>query len=70
MHGYQDVVCGVCRFAQPLANRQDVQQMAQGGGMPLQHQQQPHNGQHQGWGGGGPPGGGEPPKQQGQMHYG
>jgi hypothetical protein len=24
LHGYEDVVCDVCRFAQPLVDRQDV----------------------------------------------
>ncbi|KAE8451375.1 hypothetical protein EG329_004004 [Mollisiaceae sp. DMI_Dod_QoI] len=59
VHGYEDVVCSICNFAQPLQNRQDV--MAQmnggGGGMPLQQHHPP--GPPQGWGGG-PPGGGPP----------
>jgi hypothetical protein len=68
IHGYEDVVCSICRFAQPLQNRPDVMEQArlmqQGGGVPMQ----PQNGPPQGWGGGGP-GGGGPPKQQGQMMY-
>ncbi|KXJ91207.1 hypothetical protein Micbo1qcDRAFT_162828 [Microdochium bolleyi] len=64
--GYQDVICRVCNFAQPLENRPDVQNMRGGGGqVPLQ-QPQYHPG------GGGPPpgwGGGPPPQQQG-MRYG
>merc|ERR1712093_71211 len=50
VHGYEDVVCSICNFAQPLPNRQDVIAMKDGGGgggVPLQHQQQ----------GGGPPAG-------------
>ncbi|KAH7027699.1 uncharacterized protein B0I36DRAFT_364870 [Microdochium trichocladiopsis] len=67
--GYQDVICNVCNFAQPLENRPDVLNMRGGGGqVPLQNQQyQPH---HQG---GPPPGwGGPPPGQQQQqgMRYG
>jgi len=55
MKGYQDVVCHICNFAQPLENRQDVIAMRHGGGggMPLQQQQ-----------GGPPPGGGGPPPNQ------
>jgi len=67
MHGYEDVVCSICNFAQPLANRGDVieqaRQMQQGGGMPMH----PPQGPPQGWGGGGP--GVGPPKQQQQMQY-
>jgi len=67
MHGYEDVVCSICNFAQPLANRGDVieqaRQMQQGGGMPMQ----PPQGPPQGWGGGGP--GVGLPKQQQQMQY-
>jgi len=66
--GYQDVICNVCNFAQPLENRPDVQNMRGGGGqVPLQNQQYPP--QHQG----GPPpgwGGGPPPQQQQGMRYG
>ncbi|KAG9237375.1 hypothetical protein BJ875DRAFT_370114 [Amylocarpus encephaloides] len=71
MKGYQDVVCSICRFAQPLQNRQDVVAQANGGGgggMPLQDHQQ--GGPPQGWGGGTPgQHGGPPPKQQ-NMQYG
>jgi hypothetical protein len=69
VHGYDDVVCSICRFAEPLQNRPDVirqaEMMHQGGGMPMHPQQGPP----QGWGGG-PPGGGIPPKPQQQMQYG
>jgi hypothetical protein len=68
-HGYEDVICSICNFAQPLQNRQDVIAQMNGGGMQLQHQPLP--GQQQagpppGWGG---PGGGPPPKQQQNMQY-
>ncbi|KAF7515556.1 hypothetical protein G7054_g14518 [Neopestalotiopsis clavispora] len=32
IHGYEEVSCHICNFAQPLENRQDVQQMKGGGG--------------------------------------
>ncbi len=68
IHGYEDVVCSICNFAQPLQNRQDViAQRNGGGGVPLQHQQQP--GAPTGWGGG-PPGGQGAPKPQQNMQYG
>ncbi|KAI6246545.1 hypothetical protein HI914_05278 [Erysiphe necator] len=36
--GYEDVLCPVCNFAQPLKNRQDVIALANGGGgIPLQN---------------------------------
>jgi hypothetical protein len=64
--GYEDVVCGICNFAQPLANRQDVQAQMNGGGggggVPLQHHPQQGHGPPNGWGGGQPP-------PQGQMQY-
>ncbi|RDL42456.1 Uncharacterized protein BP5553_02435 [Venustampulla echinocandica] len=69
--GYEDVVCSICNYAQPLQNRQDV--VAQmngggggggGGGMPLQNQYPP--GPPQGWGGPGSP----PPKPPQNMQYG
>ncbi|KUJ08873.1 uncharacterized protein LY89DRAFT_599384 [Mollisia scopiformis] len=66
VHGYEDVVCSICNFAQPLQNRQDIIAQANGGGMPLQHQPPP--GAPQGWGGG-PPGGGQPKPPQ-NMQYG
>ncbi|CZS93706.1 uncharacterized protein RCO7_09455 [Rhynchosporium graminicola] len=76
IHGYEDVVCSICNFAQPLPNRQDVIAMKDGGGgggVLLQHQQQP-GGAPAGWGGGGPgagPSGGPgAPKPQQNMHYG
>ncbi|KAF4636183.1 hypothetical protein G7Y89_g1907 [Cudoniella acicularis] len=54
IHGYEDVVCSICNFAQPLQNRPDViAQMNGGGGMPLQNN--PQGGPPPGWGGGGPP---------------
>ncbi|CCU80305.1 unnamed protein product [Blumeria hordei] len=38
IHGYEDIVCPVCRFAQPLKSRPDVVAMnGQGGGIPLQN---------------------------------
>ncbi|KAJ4394089.1 RNA-binding RNA processing protein rpp1 [Gnomoniopsis smithogilvyi] len=60
--GYEDVVCNICNFAQPLEARPDVQAMkkgAEGGNIPLQ---QPPQGQGppQGWGGH-PPGQPHPP---------
>ncbi|KAJ6783774.1 hypothetical protein PWT90_07679 [Aphanocladium album] len=47
--GYQDVVCGICNFHQPLEKRPDVMAMANGGqGAPGQHgQQSQQQGQHQ-----------------------
>ncbi|KAH6669533.1 hypothetical protein B0J14DRAFT_598904 [Halenospora varia] len=68
VHGYQDVVCSICNFAQPLENRQDVQQMVNGGGgggMPLQNH--PGQGPPPGWGG--QQQGAPPPKPQ-NMQYG
>jgi len=72
VHGYQDVICSICNFAQPLDHRPDV--LAQmnggggggggGGGIPLQNH--PNQGPPPGWGGGG----GGPPKQQQNMQYG
>ncbi|RKF62040.1 hypothetical protein OnM2_036045 [Erysiphe neolycopersici] len=36
--GYEDVICSICNFAQPLKNRQDVVALANGGGgIPLQN---------------------------------
>jgi hypothetical protein len=66
-HGYEDVVCSICNFAQPLQNRPDVVAMMNsgGGGMPLQNQPPPGGGPPPGWGGG-PPG----PKPQQNMQYG
>jgi len=60
MHGYEDVTCSICNFAQPLEHRQDVQQMRGGGGqgMPMQPQGPyppqggtPGGAPPQGWGG-------------------
>lgn len=71
VHGYEDVVCSICNFAQPLPNRQDVIAMKDGGGgggVPLQHQQQ--GGPPAGWGGGQPGGGQGAPKPQQNMQYG
>ncbi|CAK7201240.1 RNA-binding RNA processing protein rpp1 [Sporothrix eucalyptigena] len=31
IHGYEDVTCHICNFAQPLEHRQDVQAMRYGG---------------------------------------
>lgn len=69
IHGYTDIVCSICNFAQPLENRPDVRQQMNGqGGMPLQNQQPPGQ-PPQGWGGG-PPGGGQPKPPQQNMQYG
>jgi len=65
VHGYEDVVCSICNFAQPLQNRQDVMAQMNGGGMPLQNHPPPGP---QGWGGG-PPGGGQPKPQQNMQVY-
>jgi hypothetical protein len=65
VHGYEDVICSICNFAQPLQNRQDVMAQVNGGGVPLQHQPPPGGGQ--GWGGGPPGGGGGQPKPQQNM---
>jgi hypothetical protein len=55
MHGYEDVTCSICNFAQPLEHRQDVQQMRGGGGQGVLLQPQgpypPQGGPAQGWGG-------------------
>jgi hypothetical protein len=68
VHGYEDVICSICNFAQPLQNRQDVMaQIHGGGGMPLQNQPPP-GGPPGGWGGG-PPGGGQPKPQQNMQVY-
>jgi hypothetical protein len=61
MHGYEDVVCSICNFAQPLPNRQDVVAQANGGGGGA-----PGNSQGQGP----PPGWGGGPKPQQNMQYG
>lgn len=56
IHGYEDVTCNICNFAQPLERRQDVLQMkggAGGPGVPLQPQGPP-GAPHQGWQGGQP----------------
>ncbi|KAI9055083.1 hypothetical protein LZ554_000048 [Drepanopeziza brunnea f. sp. 'monogermtubi'] len=67
IHGYEDVVCSICNFAQPLKNRQDVMAM-KGGGVPLQHQPPPPGGgPPAGWAGPGQPGA---PKPQQNMQYG
>lgn len=58
-------MCNICKFAQPLANRQDVVGMKGGAGVALQNQ----GGPPQGWGGGGG-GGAQQPVQQGGMRYG
>ncbi|KAI1855565.1 hypothetical protein JX265_005968 [Neoarthrinium moseri] len=67
-HGYEEITCHICNFAQALENRPDVQQMKGGGGqgIPMNNQ-----GPQQGWGpqgqGGGP---GGPPQGQQPMRYG
>ncbi|KAI6089239.1 hypothetical protein F4821DRAFT_60094 [Hypoxylon rubiginosum] len=65
IHGYHDVSCHICNFAQPLENRPDVQAMKRGEGgnnMPMQPQPQ-QGGPPQGWGEG-------PPQGQAPMRYG
>ncbi|RAL68210.1 hypothetical protein DID88_008914 [Monilinia fructigena] len=65
-HAYEDIVCSICNFAQPLQNRQDVQSQINGGGqVPLQNQPPSGGGgpANPGWGGGPP--GGKPPIQYG-----
>jgi hypothetical protein len=65
IHGYDDIVCSICRFAEPLQNRPDVIDQArrmQEGGVPMQ----PPNGPNQGWNGGQV---GQGPKPQQQMQY-
>ncbi|KAI5865869.1 hypothetical protein GGS23DRAFT_554388 [Durotheca rogersii] len=40
-HGYEDVVCSICNFAQPLEHRPDVHAMRRGAapaGIPMQNQ--------------------------------
>ncbi|RDW87714.1 hypothetical protein BP5796_03408 [Coleophoma crateriformis] len=68
VHGYEDVVCNICKFAQPLQARQDVIAQVNGGGGPPQGYQL-QQGPPQGWGGH-PPGPPGPPKQQNNMQYG
>ncbi|KAI1497185.1 hypothetical protein F5X99DRAFT_413344 [Biscogniauxia marginata] len=74
IHGYKDVVCHICNFAQPLENRPDVQALQNGGaggggaaaaaaGNNVPMQNQPNPNMH---GGGGPP---QPGGQQ-PMRYG
>ncbi|CAJ2500503.1 Uu.00g033560.m01.CDS01 [Anthostomella pinea] len=71
IHGYQDITCTVCNFAQPLENRPDVQGMKHGGGsnnVPMQNHNPPPNqagAPPAGWGGGSPP----PPQGQAPMRY-
>ncbi|XXH05967.1 hypothetical protein Hte_012410 [Hypoxylon texense] len=69
IHGYHDVVCHICNFAQPLENRPDVQAMKRGEGgnnMPMQPPPQ-QGGAPQGWGQGPPQG---QPQGQAPMRYG
>ncbi|KAI0895520.1 hypothetical protein F4806DRAFT_497090 [Annulohypoxylon nitens] len=69
IHGYQDVICHICNFAQPVENRPDVQAMRRGeggGNIPMQNQPPPQQQQ-----GGPPPGWGQgPPQGQAPMRYG
>lgn len=71
IHGYKDIVCNICNFAQPLDARPDVLAMNKdgaGGAVPLQ-QQPPPGGTPQGWGNGQPPA--QPPgANQAPMRYG
>ncbi|ELR02294.1 hypothetical protein VC83_06455 [Pseudogymnoascus destructans] len=69
-HAYKDVVCRICGFAQPLENRQDVQQQHRGAGNEMQPQGQPgpgYNQQQPGWG---PPQGQQQPGAKANMTYG
>ncbi|KAK7962208.1 hypothetical protein PG997_009370 [Apiospora hydei] len=66
IHGYQDVTCNICNFAQPLENRPDVLQM-KGGGQPGIPMQNGGGGPPPGWGQGPPP---PPGQQQEPMRYG
>lgn len=71
MHGYVDVVCNICHFAQPLQNRPDVQSMKKDGSGAVPLQQVPPQGAAAGGGGGPPPGwGNAPPPGQQPMRYG
>ncbi|KAI1657654.1 hypothetical protein F4813DRAFT_71372 [Daldinia decipiens] len=71
IHGYQDVVCHICNFAQPLEHRPDAQAMRRGGegnNVPMQNQPPPQQGPPQQ---GPPPGWGQaPPQGQAPMRYG
>ncbi|PGH14213.1 hypothetical protein AJ79_03186 [Helicocarpus griseus UAMH5409] len=51
-HKYKEVTCHICRFAQDLSKRPDVQSQA-GGAPPPQHPPAPHQGPP-GWGPQGP----------------
>ncbi|KAI1398803.1 hypothetical protein F4819DRAFT_467298 [Hypoxylon fuscum] len=68
IHGYQDVVCHICNFAQPLENRPDVKAMkrGEGGGNNIPMQPPPQQGAPpQGWGQAQ-----APPQGQAPMRYG
>ncbi|KKA29964.1 hypothetical protein TD95_003778 [Thielaviopsis punctulata] len=56
LKGYTDISCHICNFAQPLANRPDVQAMIGGGGNPGAVPMPQYQG-NQGW------------QQQGQQAY-
>lgn len=50
MHGYEDIVCRICNFSQPLQNRQDVVAMQGSNGHQMQPQAAGGNGNvPQGW---------------------
>lgn len=53
VHGYEDVVCSICNFAQPLVNRGDVveqaKQVQMGGGGHAMQPQPGAAGAPQGW---------------------
>ncbi|KAI1414917.1 hypothetical protein F5Y13DRAFT_10249 [Hypoxylon sp. FL1857] len=76
IHGYQDVICHICNFAQPLENRPDVQAMRRGGegnNIPMQNQPPPpqQGAPPPGWGQGPPQGPQQgPPQGQAPMRYG
>ncbi|RKU48456.1 hypothetical protein DL546_002304 [Coniochaeta pulveracea] len=54
IHGYEDVTCSICNFAQPLEHRPDVQQMKGGAGGPAPGFPMQPQGSPQGWQGGAP----------------
>ncbi|KAH8597667.1 hypothetical protein B0O99DRAFT_617914 [Bisporella sp. PMI_857] len=69
IHGYEDVVCSICHFSQPIEHRKNDLEQARhaqgGGGIPMQ----PHGGPPHGWGGARPGGGPGPGPGQAPMHY-
>ncbi|KFY25852.1 hypothetical protein V491_01565 [Pseudogymnoascus sp. VKM F-3775] len=70
MHAYEDVVCRICGFAQPLDNRQDVKGQHRSAGNEMQPQGQPGPGQYNQQPGWGPPQGQQQPGAKTNMTYG